>query len=72
MARERFSVLSPRDSIAPSGSAICVLYDTHDEEQANNLHSMRALLQEHSDIEALDERWFLLLILPGGVGRVAS
>lgn len=63
-------MLSPKHSIPGSDAAIYVLFDTHDKEQAEILHKMCALLQERSDIEAVDERWFILRILPGGAGRI--
>jgi hypothetical protein len=45
--------------------ALCILFDTENPRQARWLHELRALFQEDSNIEPLNERYFLLKLYAG-------
>lgn len=47
-----------------------ILFDTSDPAQCEMLHRLRALLQERSDIEALNQDLFVLHILPDATREV--
>jgi hypothetical protein len=51
---------------------IIVLFDLRDSQAVEELHRLRAVLQGDSDIEALSEDCFALLIHPGAARRVAA
>lgn len=51
---------------------IAVLFDTADPRQCSLLHELRAVFQEDSDVAALNEDLFVLLIRPGGARRLAA
>lgn len=66
-------------SRASSNDAECILvvYDLRDPKACRDLHTQRAAWQGCSDIAALDEGHFVLIIRPGGatpgeVGREAA
>ena len=48
---------------------IIVLFDLRVSEAAEELHHLRALWQEESDIEVLDEDHFALMLWPGAAAR---
>jgi hypothetical protein len=48
------------------------IYDIRIPGIAERLHCERAAWQEQSDIEALDESHFALVVRPGGVRRLAQ
>jgi len=48
------------------------IYDIRIPGVAERLHSERAAWQEQSDIEALDQNHFVLIVQPGGARRWAS
>lgn len=50
---------------------IVVLFDLRLSGTAERLHHERASWQAQSDIEALDENHFVLLVRPGGAQRLA-
>jgi hypothetical protein len=51
---------------------IAVLFDLSNPEEVEALHRARAVWQEDSDILALDEDHFILIVRPGGVSRLAA
>jgi hypothetical protein len=48
---------------------IIVLFDLQDSQAVEMLHHLRAVWQEESDIEALDEDHFALMLWPGAAAR---
>ena len=48
---------------------IIVLFDLRDPEAVEELYHLRAVWQEDSDIEALDEDHFALMLWPGAAAR---
>jgi hypothetical protein len=57
---------------ASSSHCIAVLFDISNPEEAEALHRARAVWQEDSDILALDEDHFILVVRPGGARRLAA
>ena len=52
----------------PTGDeALITLYDLRNPEAVEQLHRGRAIWQEDSDIEALDEDHFVLVVRPGAL-----
>jgi hypothetical protein len=51
---------------------IITLFDLRDSEAVEQLHRERAAWQECSDIEALTEDCFALILRPGGAQRMAA
>jgi hypothetical protein len=49
-----------------------VLFDLRDSRAVEQLHRERAAWQEFSDIEALNEDVFALILYPGGAQRLAA
>jgi hypothetical protein len=49
-----------------------VLFDLRIPSAVERLHRERAAWQEQSDIEALDEDHFILIVRPGGAQRLAA
>ena len=47
------------------------IYDVRIPGAAERLHNERAAWQEQSDIEALDQNHFVLIVQPGGARRLA-
>lgn len=45
---------------------ILVVYDLRDPDACSDLHAQRAVWQVCSEIEALDDDHFLLIVRPGG------
>jgi hypothetical protein len=63
-------MIRPQPEVYPSNSGcIVVLFDLQDSEAVKELHRLRAVWQEASDIEALDEDHFTLLLWPGAATR---
>jgi hypothetical protein len=60
------------DSVYPSSSLHIILYDLQEPGAAEDLHYARAVWQRDSDIEALDEDHFILILRPGGVQELAA
>jgi hypothetical protein len=57
-------------SVYPSNPAcIIVLFDLRESEAVKELHHLRAVWREDSDIEALDADPFVLMLWPGGAAR---
>jgi hypothetical protein len=54
-----------------SSECVIVLFDLRLASTAKRLHRERAAWQEQSDIEALDENHFVLVVRPGGARRLA-
>jgi hypothetical protein len=63
--------MSRAKSLYPPSRPEClvVLFDLRDFQAVEELHRLRAVWQEASDIEALDEDHFALLLRPGGAAR---
>jgi hypothetical protein len=53
-------------------TCIIVLFDLRQPGAAEDLHALRAVLHGDSDIEALSEDCFALLILPSAARRLAA
>ena len=61
-------MLTPPRQVYPNNAkAIWMVYDLRYPEACQLLHEQRAAWQEHSDIEALDEDHFVLVIQLGAV-----
>ena len=59
-------MLTPPTRLYPNSEPYdLVLFDLRDLEACNSLHKRRAAWQNRSDIEALDEDHFVLLVRPG-------
>lgn len=54
-----------------SGSSISIVFDISNPTLAELLHRLRGIVQEHGDIEAIDEDHFLLIIRPAYKREVA-
>jgi hypothetical protein len=66
-------MLAPLHRIIPDSEPYeLVLFDLRDPEACKSLHKQRAVWQERSDIEALDEDHFVLIIRPGAAVREAA
>ncbi len=52
--------------------SIWILFDLRIPGMAERLHCEKAAWQEQSDIEALDENHFVLIVQPGGAQRLAA
>jgi hypothetical protein len=55
-----------------NSQCIAILFDVSDPDEAEALHHARAVWQGASDIEALDEDRFILIVRPGGARRLAA
>ena len=53
-----------------SKSSILIMFDVRIPRIANRLHRLRAIFQEYSDIEAVDQDHYLLIIRPGAARRL--
>jgi hypothetical protein len=51
---------------------LIILVDLRSPDAVENLHHLRAVWQDDSDIEALDEDHFVLIVRPGGAQRLAA
>jgi hypothetical protein len=66
-------MIAPREDVYPNERIeTWVLFDLRDARAAEELHHARAVWQGQSDIEALDEDHFVLLVRTGGVRRLAA
>jgi hypothetical protein len=54
-----------------SSECMVVLFDLRLPGTTERLHRERAAWQEQSDIEALDQNHFVLIVQPGGARRLA-
>ena len=58
---------TPPGGVYPDNAeSIWVLLDTEDKKARELCHELRAVFQERSAIESLNERYYLLRLLPGG------
>jgi hypothetical protein len=55
-----------------TAECLVVIFDLRDPDAVARLRRERAAWQERSDIEALDEDHFALVIKPGGAWRLAG
>ena len=63
----------PLEALYPSiPECLIVLFDLRDSKAVELLHRERATWQELSDIEALSEDCFTLILCPGGAQRLAA
>jgi hypothetical protein len=51
---------------------LIMLFDVRQPEAAESLHRQRAAWAEYSDIEALDEDHFVLIVRPGWASEAAA
>jgi hypothetical protein len=65
-------VIAPQESYPNEKIAIWVLFDLRDAGAVEELHHARAVWQGQSDIEALDEDHFALLVRPGWLSEQAA
>ena len=65
-------MIAPDPFYTSNSECIIVLFDLRQHGAAEDLHALRAVLQEDSDIEALDKNCFALLIHPGSAKRLAA
>jgi hypothetical protein len=56
----------------PDPESLVVVFDLREPDGPSELHNQRAIWAEYSDIEALDEHHFVLLIRPGGALEAAA
>jgi hypothetical protein len=61
--------LAPRPLYSSELECIALLFDLRNSEAVEELHHLRAVWQEDSEIEALDENHFALMLRPGGAAR---
>jgi hypothetical protein len=59
-------MIAPHQLYPSIPECIVILFDLRDSEAVEKLHRERATWQEHSDIEALTEDSFALILRPGG------
>jgi hypothetical protein len=62
-------VSAPHQFYAKTPECIIVLCDPRVSEAVEELHHLRAVWQEDSDIEALNEDHFALMLWPGAAAR---
>ncbi len=60
---------APHQFYAKTPECIIVLFDLRVSEAVEELHHLRAVWQEDSDIETLDADHFALLLWPGAAAR---
>jgi hypothetical protein len=60
------------EPLYPGRTAIWVLFNLRDESAVRSLHSQRAALAEHGDLEAIDQDHIILIVFPGGARRLAA
>jgi hypothetical protein len=65
-------VIAPRPLYLSDPECLIVLFDLREPEAVEQLHRGRAIWQGDSDIEALDEDHFILVIRPGAARRLAA
>jgi hypothetical protein len=71
--RKDLKMLAPPHRIIPDSEPYeLVLFDLRDLEVCTSLHKQRAVWQERSDIEALDEDHLVLIIRPDAPFREAA
>jgi hypothetical protein len=63
---------APNPFYTSNSSCIIVLFDLREPSGPSELHKQRAAWAEYSDIEALDEDHFILLIRPGEALEAAA
>jgi len=64
--------LAPRPSYQNDPEWLITLFDLRESEVVEGLHRGRAIWQADSDIEALDEDHFVLVVRPGAARRLAA
>lgn len=64
--------LAPQQLYLSDPECIIVLFDLRDPEAVKQLHRERWAWRELSDIEALSEDCFALILRPGGAQRLAA
>jgi hypothetical protein len=64
--------LAPESSYQSSSGCIVVLFSLREPGAAEELHHARAAWQDRSDIEALDEDHFLLIVRASRARRATS
>jgi hypothetical protein len=72
MTRGRIRMLSPETLYPTDPECLLVVFDVRESQTTAALHSQRAAWAEHSDIEALDEVHFVLIVRPGWVSEKAA
>jgi hypothetical protein len=65
-------MIAPRPSYQNDPECLITLFDLRQPEAVEQLHRGRAIWQEDSDIEALDEDHFILVVRPGAARRLAA
>ena len=69
---ERRSIMDQTNELYLTGrTEILTLFDLRIPGVVERLHRERAAWQERSDIEALDQNHFVLIVQPGGARRLA-
>jgi hypothetical protein len=63
---------APTQFYPKTPECLIVLFDLRIPDAAEELHHARAAWQEDSDIEALDEDHFILIVRPGWVSEAAA
>ncbi len=55
----------PRRVYPDSTECIWVLFDTEDKEACELFHELRAFFQDRTDVEAVNDRYYVLFLFPG-------
>lgn len=63
---------APNPFYTSSSECIIVLFDLRESKAAEELHHARAVWQGDSDIVALDQDHFVLVVRPGGAQRLVA
>jgi hypothetical protein len=65
-------MIAPRTLYPSDPECLIVLFDLREPKAGEELHLGRAVWQEDSDIEALDEDHFILIVRPSAARRLAA
>jgi hypothetical protein len=65
-------MIAPRPLYPSNPECLIALFDLRVPKAVEELHRGRAIWQEDSDIEALDEDHFILIVRPGAARRLAA
>jgi hypothetical protein len=65
-------MIAPESLYPSTPECLIVLFDLREDGAAESLHRQRAAWQEDSDIQALSEDIFVLIVRPGGARRLAA
>jgi hypothetical protein len=65
-------MIAPESSYQTGSPELWVIFDVRDERAVENLHLLRGVLQEFSDLEFIDEEHAVLIAWPGGARRLEA